>query len=148
LPICNIRLKAEKPSIQPLPDENDKSLGAELKRRRLALEWTQQAAAKHFGVIKDTYQNWEWSHITPDIKRRKKVVEFLGFNHWDEGYNSLANRVLLFRIENQLYRTELAKLIQVSDSTVERVEKNQSCISNEILERFEIFIRENQKSKG
>ena len=141
MPICNIKLISKKPSYLPFPDENDQSLGADLKRRRLTLEWTQEDTAKHFEIIKDSYQKWEWNHITPDIKKRKKVVEFLGFNHWDEGHNSLANRVLLFRIENQLYRTELAKLIQVSDSTVERVEKNRSCISLEIQERFEVYIR-------
>jgi len=47
----------------PLPDINDKSLGAELKRRRLALEWTQETTAKYFGVLKDSYQKWEWNGI-------------------------------------------------------------------------------------
>ncbi len=68
LPICNISLRVEKPSLLPLPDENDKSLGAELKRRRLALEWTQEDTAKHFGVLKDSYQKWEWNQVVPNIK--------------------------------------------------------------------------------
>jgi hypothetical protein len=63
LPICNIQLKVEKPCMLPLPDINDKSLGAELKRRRLALEWTQETTAKYFGVLKDSYQKWEWNGI-------------------------------------------------------------------------------------
>ncbi len=109
MPICNISLTAEKPSLLPLPDENDKSLGAELKRRRLALEWTQEATAKHFGVLKDSYQKWEWNQITPRIENRKVVVVFLGFNYWNDGTYSLANNVLLFRIETGLPKSELAK---------------------------------------
>ncbi|MFT4850866.1 MAG: DNA-binding XRE family transcriptional regulator [Sediminicola sp.] len=126
--------------MQKRASQNDKSLGVELKRRRLALEWTQTDTAKHFGVIKDTYQNWEWNHITPDIKRRKVIVEFLEFNYWDDESNSLANRVLLFRIENELYRIELGKLIGVSDSTIERVEKRHPHISSKIKVAIEQFI--------
>ncbi|MDO5972010.1 hypothetical protein Q4Q35_19590 [Flavivirga aquimarina] len=51
MPICNIQLKAEKPNALPLPTENDHSLGAELKRRRLALEWTQKDTAQHFHLV-------------------------------------------------------------------------------------------------
>jgi DNA-binding XRE family transcriptional regulator len=142
LPICNIRLKAEKPSIQPLPDENDKSLGAELKRRRLALQWTQQDTSKYFGVVKDSYQKWEWNQITPHMTNRKKVIEFLGCNFWNDGTNSLSNRVLQFRIENELYRIELGKLIGVSDSTIERVEKRHPHISSKIKDKIEQFIIE------
>ncbi|MDO5970882.1 hypothetical protein Q4Q35_13800 [Flavivirga aquimarina] len=50
----------------------DKSLGAELKRKRLDLEWSQYDIAKYFGVLKDSYQNWEWNHYLTHIKNRKK----------------------------------------------------------------------------
>ena len=69
LPICNVRIKARKPEYRPFPPETDKSLGACLKRARLEREWTQTDCANHFGVLKDSYQKWEWNQITPVINR-------------------------------------------------------------------------------
>ncbi|WP_430408775.1 helix-turn-helix transcriptional regulator [Kordia sp.] len=120
----------------PLPDENDKSLGAELKRRRLALEWTQQETANHFGVLKDSYQNWEWNQYIPHIRNRKKVVEFLGYNYWDDGSDSLANKCLLYRIEHGLTISELADLIGVSCGIIKRMENAEENVSLEIESLF------------
>jgi len=139
MPICNIHLKADKPNQLPLPDENDKSLGAELKRRRLALEWTQQRCARHFGIIKDSYQKWEWNRNVPDIKKRKLVNAFLKFNFWDDQSCSLSNRVLLHRIEYSLYRMDFAKICNVSESTIERIEKNNELVSEYILSYLELL---------
>jgi len=143
LPICNIRLKAEKPSYLSLAAVDDATLGAELKRRRIALEWTQQVCADYFGILKDSYQKWEWNRNVPDIKNRKSVNDFLKFNFWDDLSNSLSNRVLLYRNERGIYKVELASILGVSESTIERLEKDQSCISNEMLGRFEVFITNN-----
>ncbi|MGH1387843.1 helix-turn-helix transcriptional regulator [Kordia sp.] len=104
MPICNIKLKAEKPCYLPFPHENDQSLGAELKRRRLALRWTQQEMANHFEVLKDSYQNWEWNQCIPHIRNRKKVVDFLGYNYWNDGTDSFANKCLLYRIKKELLK--------------------------------------------
>jgi len=120
LPICNIQLVAQKPCYLPFPCEKDKSLGAALKRRRLALTWTQRNCANHFGVLKDSYQNWEWNGIIPSLNTRKPVNKFLNLNFWDDESNSLANRVLLYRINHGLKQSELAKLIRVSPSTIHR----------------------------
>ncbi len=139
-PICYVSIIAQKPCYLPFPDKDSKTLGAELKRRRLELEWTQADTAKHFGVLKDSYQKWEWNQITPDIRKRKIVSQFLTFNYWDDGTGSLANRVLLYRIKHQLTRMDLAKTIGVSDSTIERVEKSQGSISNSIRFGIEIAI--------
>ena len=56
LPTCNVRFTALKPSAVDLPDPMDSSLGAELKRKRLALGWSQESVAKYFKVLKDSYQ--------------------------------------------------------------------------------------------
>lgn len=58
----------------------------------------------------------------------KKVVEFLGYNYWDDRTNSLANKCLLFRIEHGLIRVELANQINVSLTTIERVENEDNLI--------------------
>ena len=140
MPICNINLKAVKPSLLPLPDPNDKSLGAELKRQRLALEWTQDGTAQHFNVLKDSYQKWEWNQIIPHIRNRKAVNEFLGYNFWDDKSNSLSNAVLLFRIEKGITRRELALLIGVSSRTIERIENNEDNVSEEMKISIKEFV--------
>jgi len=141
LPICNIRITTEKPCYLPYPEKDDKTLGAELKRRRLALKWTQQETVTRFNVRKDCYQKWEWNEIVPSIKRQKEVIQFLGFNFWDDGSNSIANRLLLYRIEHGLYRIELAEMIKVSDSTIERIEKDNSRNSKQMIQIVETCLK-------
>ena len=140
MPICNIQLKVDKPNQLPLPGENDKSLGAELKRRRLALEWTQQRCAEHFGILKDSYQKWKWNRNIPDIKRRKVINDFLKFNFWNDRRNSLSNKVLLHRIKHGLYRIDFAKICNVSESTIERIEKKSKFVSVPLYNVIKKFI--------
>ena len=135
LPICNIRLKVEKPSYLTLPPVDDVTLGAELKRCRLALEWTQQVCADYFGILKDSYQKWEWNRNVPNIKKRKFVNAFLKYNFWDDLSNSLSNRVLLYRIEHGMYRTNLANNLGASESTIERIEKRIDMVSKEQIKK-------------
>ena len=61
------------------------------------------------------------------------INDFLGYNYWDDGTQSLNNRLLAFRIDNGLSQTEIAKIIGVSPRTIERVEKNEKHISDKIL---------------
>jgi len=141
LPICNIILKAVKPSYNPYPPKEDTSIGAELKRKRLDLECSQQETSQYFEVLKDSYQKWEWNQITPHIKNRKKVNEFLGFNFWDDSSGSLANRCLLYRIEEGIVRRELAERIGVSEMTMNRVENNKLNISKLTIIKVKIFLQ-------
>ena len=104
------------------------------------LGWTQQKCANYFYVRKASYQKWEWNKVIPDISKRKKVIEFLDFNFWNDKSNSLANKTLLYRIEHQLYRYELAKLIGISDRSIERLEKGELFVSIEIQETIKKFI--------
>ncbi len=140
LPICNIKLKAEKPCYLALPNENDKSLGAELKRQRLVLGWTQQETASHFGVLKDSYQNWEWNQYIPHIRNRKKVVEFLRHNYWDDGTDSLSNRCLLYRVEYGLTMSEFTSRMNVSTRSIERIEDMGKNVSSEMEEVVNSFL--------
>ena len=131
---------AQKPSYLPLPTIDDKSLGAELKRRRLGLEWTQCHCSKYLNVSKDSYQKWEWNRKIPNIKNRKRINEFLEFNFWDDRTNSLANRVMLYRIEHGITRSELEAKSNVSRSSIERLEKGQGSISNFTQSKLEMAI--------
>jgi hypothetical protein len=67
LPICNIQLKAKNPSLLTLPDENDQTLGAELKRRRLTLERTQEETAR-----RRYYIIFEWDFEKKQTQERRR----------------------------------------------------------------------------
>jgi len=68
------------------------------------------------------------------------VVELLGFNYWDDSSNSLANRCLLFRIEKGIVRKELAQLIGISETTMDKVEHNREVISEDTIEKIELIL--------
>ena len=68
LPIWNIQIQAAKP-IREYPQENDTSLGASLKRRRLDLGWTQQEAGDYFNKLQQNYRSYECNYSTPDVKK-------------------------------------------------------------------------------
>ena len=140
LPICNVRIQVQKPEYRPFPPETDKSLGACLKRRRLELEWSQQNVADFIGIRKDSYQNYEWNRYIPHVKYMKKVNDFLGYNFWYDGSGSLANKVLLYRIEHVLTMSQLAKQLNVSCHTIERIEGDRKHVSLEMKKKFSNLI--------
>lgn len=141
LPICNVCIKAKKPEYRQFPLKTDKSLGACLKRARLEREYTQLQVANFIGIGKDSYQNYEWNKFIPHIKLRKIVNEFLGYNYWDDKSSSLANRVLLYRIEHKLTMSELANNLNVSCHTIERIEKKEKYISISMSNKINCFIK-------
>jgi transcriptional regulator with XRE-family HTH domain len=147
LPICNLRLRAQKPNRKPYPEPRDQSLGAALKRRRLDLDWTQQEVAKALGVAgKDSYLDYEHNLHIPHISFRKKVVEFLGFNWWDDHSESLKNRRILYRIEHGIGMLEMARRIGINDGVLERVNV-QKQVSLEKQNIISDFLNTQEKSK-
>lgn len=133
LPIWDLQLHAPKP-IRGYPTESDTSLGAALKRKRLQKGWTQEKTAKHLGLLHPNYMRFERNVHLPDIRKRKRINEFLQFNYWDDGTQRLSNRLLLYRIENKLTAKECGELIGVSRNTIKRIELNVR-ISNEMIEK-------------
>jgi DNA-binding XRE family transcriptional regulator len=121
-PLCDIKLTTKKPLPRVYPSKEDASLGAYLKRKRLNKGWTRLRASTHLEVSEDTYRNWEWNWCTPELRHMKKVIDFLGFNFWDDGTNSLSNRRLLYRIDHNLTQQELANLIDIGKTTIGRIE--------------------------
>ncbi|MDH7447247.1 helix-turn-helix domain-containing protein [Aquimarina sp. 2201CG14-23] len=121
MPIWDIAIHASKP-IREYPLNSDTSLGAALKRERLSRGWTQEQTGNYLGLLLPNYSRFEWNVHLPDIQKRKKINEFLKFNFWDDGTNSLSNKLLLYRIENQLTAIECGTLIGVSRNTIKRIE--------------------------
>jgi len=121
-PICSIQIKADKPLDRDLPLETDKSLGAALKRRRLALKWTQQEAAEYLRILFQNYRKFEANIHIPHDHKKNRVNEFLGYSFWDDDSDSLSNRLFNYRIQMSFTAVELGKHIGVSRNTIKRIE--------------------------
>jgi DNA-binding XRE family transcriptional regulator len=117
-PLCDIKLTTKKPLPRVYPSKEDASLGAHLKRKRLTKGWTRLRASTQLEVSEDTYRNWEWNWYTPELRHMKKVIDFLGFNFWDDGTNSLSKKCLLYRIEHNVTQQELSNLIYFGKTTI------------------------------
>ena len=59
----------------------------------------------------------------------------------DDGSNSLANKCILYRIENGIVRKELAQFIGISVITIDRVENNTLNVSHETIEKMEKLLK-------
>ncbi len=137
MPIWDINLNVLKP-IREYPKTDDVSFGAALKRERLNRGWTQEQTAKHLNLLHPNYLRLEKNIHLPHIKKRKQLNTFLGYNFWDDGTNKLSNRLLLYRIENELSASEFGVLIDVSRNTIKRIELNIKTSSKmkKIIEAF------------
>lgn len=84
MPFCQITLKSAK----PLKDRYNKSLyrlklktiGNELKKKRLQLGISQMALAQELNVRVETIQNWEHSRSIPPVKYLPRLIDFLGYD--------------------------------------------------------------------
>ena len=56
------------------------TLGEHVRRQRLALGLSQEAAARRLGVMRDCVGLWERGRITPRGRRLQAVLEFLGYD--------------------------------------------------------------------
>jgi transcriptional regulator with XRE-family HTH domain len=121
LPICNVFIQVPKP-LRGYPKEEDIRLGAALKHRRLDLGLTQAKVANLLDLVCANYQRFERNIHLPQIRKRKEINKFLGYNFWEDNSKSLANKTLLYRIEHKLSATEFGNKIGVSRNTIKRLE--------------------------
>ena len=60
--------------------DDPQTLGQHLKKRRRELGLLQREAAKHMGILTETYANWENGHTEPVASQFRPVVAFLGYD--------------------------------------------------------------------
>jgi transcriptional regulator with XRE-family HTH domain len=105
-------------------EEDPKSLGEHLKRRRLELGLRQKETAARLGVTEWGYANWEKGKGTPSTVRYKGVVEFLGHYPHPNGW-SLGNRLLKIRRCLGMTSRDAARLIGVDQDTLLKWERGE-----------------------
>jgi DNA-binding XRE family transcriptional regulator len=76
LPFTRLQLSAIKPTRYPFRT-NPKTLGDQLRNRRLALGLRQGDVAESLGVTRDTIRNWEADRVPPAKRYSDKIRRFL-----------------------------------------------------------------------
>ncbi|MBI4242045.1 MAG: helix-turn-helix domain-containing protein, partial [Candidatus Rokubacteria bacterium] len=77
LPFCHVTLKGQKPLPPGYPKEL-KTLGDQLRKRRMDFGISQRELAKRIGVSKSSIENWEGNEAEPARWMVPRIREFLG----------------------------------------------------------------------
>jgi len=112
-----LTLKAQKPLLSDYPLQT-KSLGDHIRKRRLDLKIFQKDAAEKIGVDETTIWFWENNRVEPSISFIPKIIEFLGYIPFETKYNSLGERIIIFRRIHGLSQKKLASLIGIDSTTI------------------------------
>jgi DNA-binding XRE family transcriptional regulator len=76
LPFCHVKIQAQKPLPATFPREF-KTLGDQLRKRRLELGLLQREVADRLGVDETTVYNWERNRTAPASRWFPKIFTFL-----------------------------------------------------------------------
>jgi transcriptional regulator with XRE-family HTH domain len=101
-----------------------KTVGEMLRKRRLDLGLRQTDAAKMIGCDEMSIVNWEKGHRSPRVNHMAGVVEFLGFNPFQNG-GTMAHRLVNHRKALGMTQKEFARRIGVDPSTLARWERGE-----------------------
>jgi transcriptional regulator with XRE-family HTH domain len=93
-----------------------------IRKRRLDLALPQIDAAKMIGCDEMSIVNWEKGHRTPRVTHMAGVVEFLGFNPF-QNRDNLAHRLVNYRKALGVTQKEFAGQLGVDPSTLARWER-------------------------
>ena len=78
LPFTGLRFRAPKP-LDPAYPRELKTIGDQLRKRRMDLGLFQREVAEQIGVSKDTYRFWECNATVPLPRQWPGIIRFLGY---------------------------------------------------------------------
>ena len=130
LPFCKVTLRRLRCPWGPYSTEKKgypatpKTMGEEIRKRRLDLNLRQIDVAKIVGCDEMTVVNWEKGYASPRIHHMPKVVEFLGFNPLQQ-CDTLAQRIVSHRTALGITQKEFARQLGIDPSTLARWERGE-----------------------
>jgi len=122
LPICQITLRAQKPSLIP---QNPESIGEHIRKRRLEQSLFQSDVARIIGVEETSIYNWESNRSNPSVKYIPKIIKFLGYIPFGITSASPDEQIKLYRRIRGISQKNLANEIGIDPTTLARMEKNE-----------------------
>jgi transcriptional regulator with XRE-family HTH domain len=99
----------------------------------------QKEVAEIIGVDKCTIANWEKNRNAPRIRHLPKIVDFLGYQPWDEGCRSLGERIIKEQQVMGLSQKQLAIQIGIDLCTIRSWEKGKHKPSKPLLKILAAF---------
>ena len=78
--------------------------------------------ARQLGVNTLTVTNWELGHTPPDLPFIPKIIQFLGYTHWDGKARNPGERLKAHRWAGGLTQEEMARRLGVDPGTLARWE--------------------------
>lgn len=119
--------------------DNPKCLGDKIRNRRLALELTQEVAAKQIGVTRLGLCDWENAITEPTIEFYPAVISFLGFVPF-EFEITVPGQLKEYRYLNGLSQEALSKRIGIGAATIHRVELDKGKMSKKTIKALKKVI--------
>jgi DNA-binding XRE family transcriptional regulator len=116
-----------------------RTIGDHVRKRRLDLGLSHAEAAKQIGVDKPTLQKWELQRRTPSLIVIPAVIRFLGYIPFSVG-SSLPDRLVAYRKIRGLRRKDLAAMLGVHFTTIERCETGKQQPQEGLRERVEALL--------
>lgn len=162
LPICrrvSTIQRAKYPSLRGkgfLVARQPKSLGAQLRKRRLELNMSQSEAARNLKVSARSLSLWECDRLYPTWEYWPRIVSFLGFDPFEnpalgcgqsnksssvavlapEQAPTLGQNILRFRMAQRMNRKKFAHWLGISTKTVWGWETNRRRPSRQLWKKL------------
>ena len=130
MPFCKVTLRRLRCPWGPYATEKKgypatpKTLGEEIRKRRLDLNLKQIEVAKIIGCDEMSLVAWEKGYRTPRINHMGKVVEFLGFVPFPK-CDTMAQQLVNYRKTRGLRQKAFAAELEVDPSTLARWERGE-----------------------
>jgi len=125
LPFSRLTTNVAKPlEIQHV--DNPQTLGQHIRKKRAQLRIMQKEVALRIDVSEDCITNWENERSIPQIQFYPRIVQFLGYNPFEYGSETLGQKIKTYRNLNGLSHKQMGKLLSVNASTIGAWESGKS----------------------
>jgi transcriptional regulator with XRE-family HTH domain len=140
LPFQKIRLTARKPKDSVYPKEL-KTLGDQLRKRRLDLGLLQREVARILGVDVDSVGHWETGRSQPKVPTLPRIIDFLGYLP-NEPVTTFAGTLRTARRSAGLSQENLAHWAGIDESTIAKWERGETLPVAATVERLRRYFDE------
>jgi DNA-binding XRE family transcriptional regulator len=123
LPFSNLTKTLCKPLGNKLIS-NPATIGEKLKNRRIELGLLQKDVANMIGICEGSITLWENNRNEPSIIYYPKIIIFLGYVPFEVDTSTLGGQIKLYRYLHGLSQEELARKLEVNESTIFHYENN------------------------
>jgi len=142
VPFCHLTFSAPRPALRRY--ERTKvpagTLGAAFRERRWSRRLEQWQTAAEIGVSVATYRGWEVNRAAPTVKHLPGAIAFLGYD-WRDADESFGNRLRHGRTAAGMSIKELAAVLRVDPSTIQKWETSLHIPSTRYRARLDDWIR-------